>query len=70
MGRDHRLSQVTCAARRFAGSHAIGVVFGLLFLLQILTEVITDAAWQRHLRQIAPMDAGLAIQSTMNAHVE
>lgn len=68
MGRDHRLSHVTCAARRFAASHAIGVVLGLLFLFPILTEVITDADCQRHLQPIAPMDAGLAIQRTMNLH--
>ncbi len=45
---------------------AIGAVLGLLFLFPILTEVITDPDWQRHLRQIAPMDAGLAIQRTVD----
>jgi hypothetical protein len=33
----------------------LGLLF--LFLFPILTEVITDADWQRHPRQIAPMDA-------------
>ncbi|MDQ1484998.1 MAG: type transport system permease protein [Actinomycetota bacterium] len=45
---------------------AIGVVLGLLFLFPILTAVVSDPHWQRHLQQIAPMNAGLAIQSTTN----
>lgn len=43
---------------------AIGVVLGLLYLFPILVRVVGDPDWQRHLRQIAPMDAGLAVQHT------
>ena len=43
---------------------AIGVVLGLLYLFPIITQVVTDPDWHRHLRQIGPMDAGLAIQAT------
>jgi ABC-2 type transport system permease protein len=45
---------------------AIGVVLGLLYLFPILTHVVSDPHWQRHLQQIAPMTAGLAIQATTN----
>jgi ABC-2 type transport system permease protein len=47
---------------------AIGVVLGLLYLFPVLVQVVTDPHWQRHLRQIAPMDAGLAIQKTVGLH--
>ena len=43
-----------------------GIVLGLLYLFPILTTVIKDPEWQRHLQQIAPMTAGLAIQATRN----
>jgi ABC-2 type transport system permease protein len=43
---------------------AIGVVLGLLYLFPILANVVTNAHWQRHLQQIGPMSAGLAIQAT------
>lgn len=43
---------------------AIGVILGLLYLFPIVTQVVTDPDWQRHLQQIAPMTAGLAIQTT------
>lgn len=43
---------------------AIGIVLALLFVLPILAAVITDPDWQRHLKQIAPSSAGLAIQAT------
>jgi ABC-2 type transport system permease protein len=42
----------------------IGIVLGLLYLFPILAKVIKDPEWQRHLQQIAPMTAGLAIQAT------
>ena len=47
---------------------AIGVIMGLLSLFPILTQVVTDPDWQRHLKQIAPTSAGLAIQATTNVH--
>lgn len=42
---------------------AIGIVLGLLYLFPILLHVVTDPTWQRHLQQIAPSTAGLAIPS-------
>ncbi len=49
---------------------SIGTVLGLLYLFPILSGVITDARWQRHLHQIAPSEAGLAIQTTVGGHAE
>ncbi|HVX43793.1 MAG TPA: ABC transporter permease [Mycobacteriales bacterium] len=43
---------------------AVGIVLGVLYLFPILTTVVTNPDWQRHLKQISPMNAGLAIQST------
>ncbi|MGW8887153.1 ABC transporter permease [Streptomyces sp. NPDC055749] len=44
---------------------AIGIVMGLLFFFPVLGQVITDPEWQRHLQQIAPMPAGLSVQTTL-----
>jgi ABC-2 type transport system permease protein len=43
---------------------AIGIVLGVLFVFPILAAVVTDPDWQRHLKQIAPSSAGLAVQAT------
>ncbi|MGA3219774.1 MAG: ABC transporter permease [Acidimicrobiales bacterium] len=43
---------------------AIGTVLGLLYLLPLLAQVVSDPAWHRHLEQMAPMTAGLSIQAT------
>ncbi|MGP7997451.1 MAG: ABC transporter permease [Streptosporangiaceae bacterium] len=43
---------------------AMGIVLGLLYLIPIITATVTDASWHRHLEQLAPMTAGLAIQAT------
>jgi ABC-2 type transport system permease protein len=45
---------------------AVGVVLGLLYLFPILTQVVGNPDWKRHLQQIAPTNAGLAIQSTVD----
>jgi ABC-2 type transport system permease protein len=45
---------------------AIGIVLGLLYLFPIIAALATDAAMHRHLQQIGPMTAGLAIQDTTN----
>ena len=45
---------------------SIGVVFALLYLPPIAAQLIHDPTWQRHIQQIAPMTAGLAIQATRN----
>jgi ABC-2 type transport system permease protein len=47
---------------------AIGLVLGLLYLFPIVKQVVTNPTWQRHLEQIGPMAAGLAIQNTTNMH--
>jgi ABC-2 type transport system permease protein len=53
---------VATAVRDSAAS--IGAVLGLLYLFPVLAQVVTDPDWQRHIQQIAPMNAGLAIQAT------
>jgi ABC-2 type transport system permease protein len=42
---------------------AIGTVLGLLYLFPIIAQLV-DPHWYRHLEQIGPMTAGLAIQAT------
>lgn len=48
---------------------SIGVVLGLLYVLPILAQAVSDP-WRRHLQQIAPMSAGLAIQATTNLRAQ
>jgi ABC-2 type transport system permease protein len=43
---------------------AIGAVLGLLYVLPIIAVFTGSAALSRHLEQIGPMTAGLAIQAT------
>lgn len=43
---------------------AVGAVLGLLYVVPIITAVLGNSHLARHLQQIAPMTAGLAIQST------
>ncbi|MCO6005482.1 ABC transporter permease [Actinoallomurus purpureus] len=43
---------------------AIGTVLGLLYLLPVIISLTPDPHWQRHLWQISPANAGLAIQAT------
>lgn len=45
---------------------SIGAVLGLLYVLPVAAQLINDPTWQRHLQQIAPTTAGLAIQATTN----
>jgi ABC-2 type transport system permease protein len=42
---------------------AIGVVLGLLYLFPVIAHVV-GPHWYRHVEQIGPMTAGLAIQAT------
>jgi ABC-2 type transport system permease protein len=44
---------------------AIGAVLGLLYLFPIVAGAVSDPTWQRHLQQLGPMTAGLAIQATV-----
>jgi ABC-2 type transport system permease protein len=53
------------AALRDAGA-TIGAVLALLYLFPIIISAVTDPELQRHLSQIGPMTAGLAIQATVN----
>jgi ABC-2 type transport system permease protein len=46
----------------------IGVVLGLLFLFPIALVMVSNPHWHRHLEQIAPMNAGLGIQTTVDVH--
>jgi ABC-2 type transport system permease protein len=47
---------------------AIGTVLGLLYLFPIVLQVVADPTVQRHLQQIAPSNAGLTIQATVDLH--
>jgi ABC-2 type transport system permease protein len=54
-----------CAATAVRESAAaIGALLGLLYLFPIIAAVVSDPHWQRHLEQIGPTSAGLAIQAT------
>ena len=55
---------VATAIRDTAAS--VGVVLGLLYLPPIAAQLVGDPTWRRHLEQIAPMTAGLAIQATID----
>lgn len=43
---------------------AVGLVFGLLYVLSILPFMVSDPVWQRFLWRLSPMNAGLAVQWT------
>jgi ABC-2 type transport system permease protein len=43
---------------------AIGVVLGLLYLIPIIAFTVGGTTLSRHLQQIAPMTAGLAVEAT------
>ncbi len=45
---------------------AIGLVLGLLYLFPVVTSVVSNPHWHRHLEQIGPMTAGLYIQDTVD----
>lgn len=47
---------------------SIGIVLGLLYIVPIISQTISDPHWQRLLQRIAPMSAGLAIQATTDLH--
>jgi ABC-2 type transport system permease protein len=61
------LSLGVATATRDAAT-AIGSVLALLFLFPIIGHVITNPTWQRHLKQLGPMTAGLSIENTINLH--
>jgi ABC-2 type transport system permease protein len=43
---------------------AAGLLLGLLYVAPLLISAFADPDWRRHLEQIAPTSAGLAIQAT------
>jgi ABC-2 type transport system permease protein len=43
---------------------ATGIVLGLLYVFPLVTQAVSDPTWHRHLEQIGPMTAGLAIEAT------
>ena len=45
---------------------AIGLVLGLLYLFPIVSSVVGNPHWQRHLEQFSPMTAGLYVQATVD----
>jgi ABC-2 type transport system permease protein len=45
---------------------AVGTVLGLLYLFPIIALVISNPDWHRHLEQVAPMQAGLDVQATVD----
>jgi ABC-2 type transport system permease protein len=45
---------------------AIGLVLGLLYLFPIVSSVVGNQHWQRHLEQLSPMTAGLYVQATVD----
>ena len=45
---------------------SIGIVLGLLYLVPIIAGAVDDPRWHRRLDQIGPMNAGLAIQNTVD----
>jgi ABC-2 type transport system permease protein len=44
---------------------AIGAVLGLLYVVPIVAAILGNSNTARHLQQVAPMTAGLAIQATV-----
>jgi ABC-2 type transport system permease protein len=44
---------------------AAGSVLALLYLFPLLATAMSDPDWQRHVRQVGPMTAGLSIQKTI-----
>jgi len=53
---------VATAVRNSAA--AVGIVLGLLYVFPIIAQAVSDPDWERHLQQLGPMSAGLAIQAT------
>ena len=47
---------------------SVGTVLGLIYLPALIAQSIGNSTWQRHLEQLAPTLAGLAIQATTDVH--
>jgi ABC-2 type transport system permease protein len=62
------LLSVGVAAAVRDSAAAMGIVLGSLYLFPIVAQVVGDPDWQRRLHEIAPMTAGLDIQTTVGIH--
>lgn len=49
---------------------AVGVVLALLYLMPLVTSLISDPDWHDRLQKISPMTAGLAVQATVHLDAE
>ena len=47
---------------------SVGAVFAVLYLPPIAEQLFQDPTVRRHIQQVAPTTAGLAIQATRNLH--
>jgi ABC-2 type transport system permease protein len=45
---------------------AIAIVLGLMYVVRGVSSLVLDPTWQHRVDRVAPMNAGLAIQSTTN----
>jgi ABC-2 type transport system permease protein len=45
---------------------AVSIVLGLMYVLPAVISLVLDPEWQHRVLRVAPMSAGLAIQSTTN----
>jgi ABC-2 type transport system permease protein len=45
---------------------AIAIVLTLMYVVRVVSATVLDPAWQHRVDRVAPMNAGLAIQSTAN----
>lgn len=45
---------------------AVAIVLGLMYVLPAVSGIVLDPTWQHRIQRVAPMNAGLAIQSTTN----
>jgi ABC-2 type transport system permease protein len=43
---------------------AVGLLLALLYLFPLTVSLVTSETWKRHLEQVGPMSAGLAVQAT------
>jgi ABC-2 type transport system permease protein len=58
------LLSVGIAAALRDSALAITVALGLLYIVPVIGHVLLNHAWQNRIERFAPMNAGLAIQST------
>lgn len=45
---------------------AIAIVLTLMYVVRAVSGIVLDPTWQRRVDRVAPMNAGLAVQSTTN----